>query len=477
MVRLLKAGLLVAVVVALVAVPYTRRHLFGVNDLGGFAAFYCGGTVARQGHDPYHAEPLRACEQTLPSYRYDVAGVVEPAPFPPVVLAAFGALSLLPFAWAFGAYAALALIAIAFATWALQRLTGFSPWFVGASLAVGALYQNLHFGEIPPLVIGIVCAVALLLERGRPRAAALVASLALIEPHVAAPVLLALFLVSKPSRATLAIAGIVVAIVSVVVLHPLLTAEYFLSALPAHAASEVTANDQYSVTWIAHMLRVPDSWALRAGSLSYAATAALGVLAGKRLATRLGRPSLAVLVPAAFAVTGGLFIHDLQLPIALPAALVLASVTAGRVRALALTAAMLLAVTWFGDFSAVLALAALAVMAWTAPLAFAQPSRRAVFAASVCAGYACAVLAFHALSPHAHVALPVHPNAGGAPDELASAVWGRFVRMTPYGWASPRTLAEKVPLFVALALLAYAVVSAARPNGALRREPSAPPSR
>ena len=119
----------------------------------------------------------------------------------------------------------------------------------------------------------------------------------------------------------------------------------------------MTANDQYSVTWIAHVLGAPDGWALRAGSLAYAATAALGVLAGKRLATRFGRPAFVVLVPAAFAVTGGLFIHDLQLPIALPAALLLASVTTGRVRALALAAAIVLAVTWFDDFGAVLALA------------------------------------------------------------------------------------------------------------------------
>ena len=475
--RLLQTGLLVALVVALVALPYTRRHMFGADALGGFAAFYCGGAVARQGHDPYHAEPLRACERTLPSYRYDVAGVVEPAPFPPVVLAAFGALSLVPFAWAVGAYAALALIAVAFATWALQRMTGFSAWFIGASLAIGALYQNLRFGEIPPLVIGIVCTAALLLERGRPRSAALVASLSLIEPHVAGPVLLALFLVSKPSRATLAAVGGALAVISVVVLHPMLTAEYFLSALPAHAASEVSANDQYSVTWIAHMFGAPDGWAIRAGSIAYAATAAFGVLAGKRLATRFARPAFAVVVPAAFAVTGGLFIHDLQLPIALPAALLLASVTDGRVRALALVASFGLAVTWFDDFGALLALAALAVMAWTVPLGFTQPWRRAAFAASVGAGYTCVILAFHALSPDVHAALPPTADVGGSPNELASAVWGRFVRATPYGWASPRTLAEKLPLFAALALLTYAVVRAARPETVLKREPSAPPSR
>jgi hypothetical protein len=473
-VRFLKAGLVLALVAGVLAVPYARRHLFGADALGGFAAFYCGGAVARAGADPYRAEPLRTCEQTLPSYRYDAAGVVEPAPFPPVVLAAFGALSLLPFAWAVGAYAALALVATAFAAWALVRMTGFSPWFVGASLAVGALYANLRFGEIPPLVVGIVCGAALLLERGRPRAAALVASLSLIEPHVAAPVLLGLFLASKRARVPLLLVAAVLAVVSAAALHPLLTAEYFALALPAHAASEVTANDQFSVTWIAHALGAPDRWAIRAGSLAYAATAAAGVLAGKRLATRFGRPAFVVVVPAAFAVAGGVFIHDLQLPIALPAALLLASATTGRTRTCALAAVFALAVTWFDDFGAVLALAALAVTAWDAPLVFAPPWRRAAFAAGVCAAYACAILAFHALSPDIRVALPAHANVGGPPDELASAVWGRFVRATPYGWASARTVAEKLPLFAALALLVYAVVRAALDENASGRAAGAP---
>jgi hypothetical protein len=288
--------------------------------------------------------------------------------------------------------------------------------------------------------------------------------LSLIEPHVAGPVLLALFLASKPSRAVLAVIGVAIAAISVAGLHAMLTAEYFIAALPAHAASEVTANDQYSVTWIAHVLGAPDGWAIRAGSLAYAATAAFGILAGKQLATRFARPAFIVLVPAAFSVIGGLFIHDLQLPIAVPAALLLAAVTTGRVRALALAAVGGLAVTWFGNFSALLALGALAVLAWTAPLVFAQPWRRAAFAASACAAYACVILVFHALSPDIHAVLPPHPDVGGPPDEVASAVWGRFVRATPYGWASPRTLAEKLPLFGALTLLAYAVARAAVSN-------------
>ena len=433
------------------------------------------GAAPRIGSVP--REPLRACERTLPSYRYDAAGVVEPAPFPPVVLAAFEPLSAVPFAWALGAFAALALAAFAFAVWALQRMTGFSPVFAGAALAVGALYQNLRFGELPPLVIGIVCAAALLLERGRPRAAAIVAALSVIEPHVAGPVVLALFLGVKASRATLAVIGIVLAAVSVVAFDPRLTLEYFARALPAHGLAEVTASDQFSVTWIAHVLGAGDVAALRAGVISYAVTTALGIVAGVRLAQRFARPAFLVLVPAAFAVIGGPFIHDIQLPIAVPAALLLASVTTGRVRALALVAVAGLALTWYDDFGAVLALGALAVLAWTAPLAFTSPSRRAAFAVSACIGYACIILVFHKLSPNVHVALPPHPDVGGPPSELASEVWGRFVRATAYGWPSVRTSAEKLPLWFALAALAYAVLRAAWPPTALRREPTSPPSR
>jgi hypothetical protein len=476
-VKLLRTGLLVALVLALVAVPSARRHLFTAGALGGFSAFDCGGAVLRAGHDPYRAEPLRACERALPSYRYDATGVVEPAPFPPVVLAAFEPLSAVPFAWALGMYALLALAAVAFAAWALQRITGFSLAFVGASLAVGALYQNLRFGELPPLIVGIVCAAALLLERGRPRAAALVAACSVIEPHVAAPVLLALFLAAKASRAVLLAAGVVLVAVSVVVFDPGLTLEYFLRALPAHGFAEVGASDQFSVTWIAHVLGAGDAAALRAGVVSYAVTTALGIVAGVRLAQRFARPALVVLVPAAFAVIGGPFIHDIQLPIAVPAALVLASVTTGRVRALALVAVGGLALTWYDDAGAVLALAALAVLAWTAPLTSGSRWRRAAFTVAACAGYACVILIFHRLSPAVHVALPTHPDVGGPPDELASDVWARFVRATAYGWTSLRTSAEKLPLWCALASLTLATVLAAWPPGALRRAPTSPPSR
>jgi hypothetical protein len=85
----------------------------------------------------------------------------------------------------------------------------------------------------------------------------------------------------------------------------------------------------------------------------------------------------------------------------------------------------------------------------------------------VCAAFALVILGFHRLPGGASVALPAHPDLGGPPGELASEVWGRYVRATAYGHASLRIVAEKLPLFGALVLLAYATFATAR--GAARR--------
>jgi alpha-1,2-mannosyltransferase len=459
---LLWIGVVLVLVAAVSAWPYARRHVYDPGSLGGFAAFSCAGQVLRGGADPYRAEPLRRCEQALPSYRYAAAGVVEPAPFPPPVLLAFAPLALLPLGVAFAIYAALALAAIGFATWALARLTELPGPFIAASLAVAALYQNLKFGEVPPLVIGILCGAALLLERRRYGWAVAVGALALIEPHVAAPVFVALLIAVKPARVPLVIAGVVLAAFTLAVAAPATLVEYFFGVLPAHAASEVGANDQYSVTWLAHQLGVADGRALQLGSISYVVAATLGIVLAMRLARRFERPAFLVFVPAAFAMMGGAFIHDIQLPIALPAALLLLAVAEGRARIAALVAVMVLAVTWFDDSGALLGVTALAVMVWTSPVAPAAPGRRVALVFAVCAAFALVILGFHRLPGGVNVALPAHPDLGGPPGELASEVWGRYVRATAYGHASLRTVAEKLPLFGALVLLAYATFATAR---------------
>ncbi|HKU82042.1 MAG TPA: hypothetical protein VJP76_07715, partial [Candidatus Tumulicola sp.] len=66
--------------------------------MGDFQAFYCASRVAVQRNDPYHAEPLRACERSTGLGRFiaknDAAAV--PAPLPGYAIGAFAPLALLP---------------------------------------------------------------------------------------------------------------------------------------------------------------------------------------------------------------------------------------------------------------------------------------------------------------------------------------------------------------------------------------------
>jgi hypothetical protein len=70
-----------------------------------------------------------------------------------------------------------------------------------------------------------------------------------------------------------------------------------------------------------------------------------GIVGGRMAAARTGRPALLILVPPAFAVLAGPYVHVAQLAIALPAALVL---TDTRIRGVTYSAiaAFLLAVPW-----------------------------------------------------------------------------------------------------------------------------------
>ncbi|MBD5604182.1 MAG: hypothetical protein IAI48_03710, partial [Candidatus Eremiobacteraeota bacterium] len=103
---------------------------------------------------------------------------------------------------------------------------------------------------------------------------------------------------------------------------------YATLVLPAHAASEFPANDQYSLTSILYQLGVPGKGALLAGSVSYVVALALGLAGGIALARRRAAPEFAVLFPAAAVLCGGTFIHNLQMGLAVPLAGVAANAAA-----------------------------------------------------------------------------------------------------------------------------------------------------
>jgi hypothetical protein len=473
----LKTTAFILFATCVVGIPFAHgeSRFLKTAPLGGFAAFYCAGQAVGGHRDPYLVEPLLSCERALPPYHYDAVGNVEPAPLPPFVLVAFAPLARLPFGLAFALFTLLQIAAIAVAVWALDRLTNFGVPFIGAALLITALARNIEFGEVPPLVIGILCLAALLITRGRFRAGALVAAISLCEPHVAAPVLLAMFVAFPRTRLTLAAVGVLLGLVSITAVGIGTTVEYFVAAVPQHAAAEVWANDQYSLTWLLHQFGLADAPALRIGAASYLIIAALGIIVALRIAQRFERREIVVLLPAAFAMIGGTFIHDIQLPIAIPAAIVLLRVLPQQQRPLALLAVALLAVPWYPERAVVLlAFITLAILLLNAPgYTAAKPLPRLAWVASGCALYVVAILAIHA-APSLAPTFTSLPNIAGAPGDIASTVWGRFVRATAYGYSTPQAVLEKLApecallfiAFVALTPLTTRRLSAGIPGGA-----------
>ena len=95
-----------------------------------------------------------------------------------------------------------------------------------------------------------------------------------------------------------------------------MNAQYFGSVLPDQARFDLGSIVQFGLSSMLHNFGLPDRAALAIGSLQYAVFVALGIAwAGK-----LKQQSLAmvVLVPIAFAVTGGVYIHLTQLAAVLP---------------------------------------------------------------------------------------------------------------------------------------------------------------
>jgi hypothetical protein len=441
-----------AAIFSLHAVAPAKTEHFLVAHSEAFLAFYCAGSIAANGENPYRIQPLMACEHRAGSIVPD--GVVEPAPLPGYALAFFSLFRTLPYATAAMVWAAILLMTLIVATWALARSTGL-PWYlIAAALAPNAAFVSVGYGEIPPLCIGALSLSAYLLARKRYTLAALAASVVMLEPHVGLAACLSLFWFVPRARPALVFAGLLFAVAGVATLGWDGNVEFLQTALPSHARSEIVAVDQYSLTWILYALGVPAREALRGGSLSYAVMLAAGLYFARRLATSMRSDELLVLIPAAAVLIGGVFIHDIQMVIALPAALLVASRSSAWRRSLAYIAVALVAIPWgvLGSQRtlAFLSIAVFAVLAIDGR--FGQPFWKR--AAALAAG-AFAVLFIASASPSP--GLPLQPPAVRAPDAQASENWQEYIeREAAMAPTTRRSVLRKVLVWTGFATLALA---------------------
>jgi hypothetical protein len=434
-----------------------RLHPASIFEQADTTVWYCAGEAVNHHADPYLVEPLRSCEIRNEPSRHQPW--VEPAPLPGYALAAFSLLARLPFDVARTGWFYLLIAAIVGTAVLLAKIARVPVPLVVLALAMTDGYFNLFYGELPPLVVGVLVAAGALGASGRFVAAALVGSIAMIEPHLGLPACLAMFVWWPRTRATLIVTGGSLLALSLAALGVGANIEYVTALLPVHAASEIAAQDQYSLTRVLHLFGLPDGQALRAGTLSYIVMTLLGVAAARAVASAVASEALIVLLPPALALLGGPFVHDIQMAAALPAAIILATATRAPLL-LRVSTLVMLVFPWHAwnlasmrGQTGLLELGAVAAAAFIATRTKRIQVRALTAAACVCA---CVVIGSAIEDvPRERVGPPttITPEARSSAD-LSSANWAAYVsRDRAYSSPDLRDVLEKVPVWLGLITL------------------------
>ena len=391
-----------------------------------FRAYYCASLAQREGRNAYFADSLRECESDTPAPYYRVPkNVTMPAPYPPYALAFFSPLTWLPFSAAVVLWGMLLAACVAAAAFALAQIARTSVVVAWGALALSLGLTSLTAGNVMPLGLAAIVVAALCAQRGRLILAVLLLGVAMIEPQIALPAVVAFFIGFPRARLGLAIAMAVLGAVSVASVGTAQTVAYVTTILPAHALSEVSRDNQYSLSTVLTALGMPDAAAVAVGTASYAIALAAGVLVALRLARIYGEPAFAVLVPAGFALLGGSFVHTGEIAAAVPATLLLFTL-AQAYRAWIFAALVLLAVPWMLATSAAMFLAPLFPVAY---LTYALWRRDGTAALSAALASSVVIAGLFALSSEhtgAHVAAVAHTYPPMDP-RLAEASWRQFV--------------------------------------------------
>lgn len=424
--------------------------------MGDFRAFYCAARVTASGSNPYRLEPLRSCETSLgmTSFFKKNPGIAIPAPLPGYSLAALVPLAMLPFPLAAGLWALILVLGCLACVLTIARFAAIAWETALAIVALALAALSLPFGEVVPLALGCIALSGYFGWQQRPRAAALAAAGAMIEPHLGLPVCIALAVWLPATRVVLAAAFGALGLLSIAAIGPAVNFEYFASVLPAHALSEATRDTQYSLTAVLAAVGLPLGAAVRGGTLWYAAMLVSGAFVAGRLARRTSNPAFLACVPPAFAVFGGTFIHVTQIAAALPAAALLVTYTTRTARALAIVALLALAVPWDWVISPALILAPLVPVAYLA-WRYTSETKFALAAGLSAAAILLGLIELVAASPH----LASHAIAPAIDPRLAEASWSHFTQK-----GSTNVLAGwmlRLPTWTGLALLLALLVHAA----------------
>ena len=284
-----------------------------------FAAFYCGAKTLAQHASPYLNQPLHDCEAaTTPSFFALYPNVTVPAPLPPYALAAFIPLALLPYAVAKTLWFICLLSCTALVVGLTSKLAHIPASLALAASGVALLGPTAMQLALAPLPIALLMATAFFASKERWNAAAACMIASMIEPHVALPVALALFVCIPAMRLRLLGGALALSALSLILVGPKTLLWYFTVLLPGHAGSELNNLSQFSLTTVLYHAGIAGPLALHIGTAQYAFMLAFGVFIGRLMYRRFADPAFLIVGPAACSVIGGPFIHLTEIAVAIP---------------------------------------------------------------------------------------------------------------------------------------------------------------
>ncbi|GAC1567124.1 MAG: hypothetical protein NVS2B3_03650 [Vulcanimicrobiaceae bacterium] len=448
--------------------PDARYANFG----GDFKAFYCAGAAANRGENPYLTDPLDRCgavrDAQIPSYaRTGVAA----APLPTYDIAVFRLFALLPYPMAAVLWLVLSVIALSLAIIVAARLSALSPVLIFASIAIPLYYLSLEWGQLPPFLFASTAFAAYALQRSAYRSAGIACVLTMIEPHLGVPVCIAAMAWAPRTRSTISLGVTALALIGVASAGLLTNFEYFKIVLPLHAMSEIPAGSQYSLTWLSYFLGAPSSIALKVGTLSYVFMAVLGIITSRNVARASQVPALIPVVPAAFIVLGGTFVHLWQISISILLAVILIGISR-RATPLLWLSLLLQAPLWGGvaawtvhpiTLVRIESTLAVAVIAYFAARYYQKNCLTALLVSLIGAvlyfGMSTIVIGAPLSAVRISATAANYDRALGSNRRYASGTWGTYIRsLEPNHVSSVRTLLEKVPRWIGLLLLVIATL-------------------
>ena len=400
-------------------------------------------------------EPLRGCQRS--SGAVLDPGEVEPAPLPGYALAPFALLSHLSFSRAAAVLSISAAAATLLAALLLAQLTELPAGLI-LLLFMPLALLNIAYSELPVFSMAALVVVGWALRTQRWWLAGIAAAATLLQPQVAAPVILSLFVLAPRTRIPLICSLLALCAISIAAIGYANNVEYFRYALPAQALSELVAADQYSVSHHLYVSGLPAKVAIVLAEAWTAIMAIAGLIAAYYAGKRFAAPEMTAFLPAAAVMLGGLYLHDVQFIAAIPAALVTFVHVEPKRRAISWVALMVLAIVWTQlPRRGVIAIDMLTAVAAVLIFSGAAPQRIGLqLLKGIAVGTAVWVILI-ALHPGSATVTAVLGPVSAAPNDLAANAWAAYLRADPArhteSWLNIFT---KIPTWFALAALLVA---------------------